>query len=74
MRKVMRHDTVNWTPPAGAGYVPMENASKALFGEKVKGGAKAARQRMLERKGLAGDGTACAEDARQRMIERNRQR
>lgn len=68
MRKVMRHDTVNWTPPADLEVVPMETAAKSLFGK--GGSAEAARQRMLERRGLAGDDPACSEDARQRMIER----
>lgn len=72
MRKTMRHDTVNWTPPADLEAVPMETAAKSLFGK--GGSAEAARQRMLERNGLAGDGTTCAEDARQRMIARRERR
>lgn len=70
MQKARRSDTLPQTPPAGAGYVPMEDAAKALFGEKIRGGADAARQRMLARRGLAGGDPSCSEDARQRMIER----
>lgn len=70
--RVIRHDTVNWTPAADPKAVPMETAAKALFGK--GGSAEAARQRMLERNGLVGDDSACAEDARQRMIERRERR
>lgn len=70
MQKAKRSDTVPQTPPAGAGYVPMEDAAKALFGEKIRGGADAARQRMLERRGLSGIKSEPASDRRQAMIAR----
>lgn len=54
MQKTGRSDTVSQATPAGAEYVPMEDAAKALFGGKVRGGAEAARQRMLGRRGLSG--------------------
>lgn len=68
MRKVMRHDTVNWTPPADLKAVPMETAAKSLFGK--GGAAEAARQRMLERRGLGGAKSEPASDRRQAMIQR----
>lgn len=68
MRKTMRHDTVNWTPPADLEAVPMETAAKSLFGK--GGSAEAARQRMLERRGLSSAKSEPASDRRQAMIDR----
>ena len=68
MRKATRHDTVNWTPPADLEVVPMETAAKSLFGK--GGSAEAARQRMLERRGLGGAKSEPASDRRQAMIDR----
>lgn len=65
----MRHDTVSWVPPEGERYVTPEDASKTLLGRN-KGGAEAARQQMLERRGLAGGKSEPAAEARQRMIDR----
>lgn len=67
MRKV-RHDTVNWTPPTDLEVVPMETAAKSLFGK--GGSAEAARQRMLERRGLGGAKSEPASERRQAMIDR----
>lgn len=69
VRKTTRHDTVSWAPPEGERYVTSEDASKALLGRN-KGEAEAARQRMLERRGLAGSKSEPAAEARQRMIDR----
>lgn len=69
MRKATRHDAVNWVPPEGARYVTPDGVSKMLLG-KNKGGAEAARQRMLERRGLVGGKSKPAAEARQRMIDR----
>lgn len=68
MRKVMRHDTANWMPPADLEAVPMETAAKSLFGK--GGSAEVARQRMLERRGLGGAKSEPASDRRQAMIDR----
>ena len=70
MQKTGRSDTVSQATPAGAEYVPMEDAAKALFGGKVRGGAEAARQRMLGRRGLSGAKSEPASDRRQAMIDR----
>lgn len=55
MRKLTRHDAVNRTLPEGERY----------------DGAEAARQRMLERRGLAGGKSEPAAKARQRMLDRH---
>ncbi len=65
----MRHDTVSWAPPEGERYVTPEDASKTLLSRNM-GSAEAARQRMLERRGLAGGKSEPAAEVRQRMIER----
>ena len=49
MRKVTRHDTVSWVPPEEERYVTLEDAAKTLE-SRDKGGANAARQRMLARR------------------------
>lgn len=68
MRKATRNDTGAWAPPEDLETVPMETAAKSLFG---KGGtAEAARQRMLERRGLSGAKSEPASDRRQAMIAR----
>lgn len=68
MRKTTRNDTGAWAPPADLETVPMETAAKSLFGK--GGAAEAARQRMLERRGLGGAKSEPASDRRQAMIDR----
>lgn len=69
MRKAIRRDAVSWAPPEGERYVTPDDAAKTLLGGD-KGDAEAARQRMLERRGLAGGKSEPAAEARQRMIGR----
>lgn len=68
MRKATRNDAGAWTPSADLETVPMETAAKSLFGK--GGSAEAARQRMLERRGLGGAKSEPASDHRQAMIDR----
>ena len=64
-----RYDTVGrWIPPADLDAVSMETAAKSLFGK--GGSAEAARQRMLERRGLVVGKDEPAADRRQALIER----
>lgn len=70
MKKSTRHDTVNRTLPEGERYAASEDSAKTLFGRRDNDGAEAARQRMLERRGLAGGKSEPAAKARQRMLER----
>lgn len=69
MKKSTRHDTVNWTPPEGERYAASEDSAKTLLG-RDNDGAEAARQRMLERRGLGGKSEPAAK-ARQRMLDRH---